>query len=146
VESHDWLDPSFVLNRSDLDISITYDGYIIVSGQFRQVAGEAGVEYRALSAAPGFYDFRVSNAVAFDTARRETKFVDPCPQCKRFRSIVGATPVFLRELVDGSVPFYRTDLEFGNGDAKHPILLVTDWMAIRLERASIRGLELVPIG
>lgn len=65
--------------------------------------------------------------------------------CGNFESVVGATPVLLAagtEIVTRE--FVRTDLAFGTGDEKHPVLICSE-IAGRLADAKLRGLDLLRI-
>lgn len=143
----EWIDPRFKLVRRDLDISYTYDGYIIASEKFKTATSGRGARFVDLPSVPDFYSVRVDMSVRFDAVRRKTKLEDWCPECKRFRSVTGALPVFL--LPGEVIPperLARTDLEFGYGNEQHPIVLVGSTLAIELKAASLAGLALRPVG
>jgi hypothetical protein len=60
--------------------------------------------------------------------------------------VIGATPVYLRSGAQiGEREFVRTDLEFGSGDGKGPILLCGEAAAKSLRTANISGIELIPV-
>jgi hypothetical protein len=131
-------------DRGSYDVSYSYDGVLVVSTRFREVVeleGIAGVEFRPLQA--GLFSAASVTVVPFDAKARETRFENRCPNCRRYESVVGATPVFLMPGAvvpdDGVV---RTDLEFGSGDEKTPVLLCGDEAAKRLRGHKLRGLTL----
>jgi hypothetical protein len=95
VTNHKWIDPSFRLVRRQFDASYTYDGYLIVSDRFREIARTAGAQCVGLPAEPTFFGLLADEVVAFDTARRGTRFENRCERCGRYRAVAGATPVFL---------------------------------------------------
>lgn len=146
-----WDEPlsNFVIKKRRLDISITYDGMLIASQRFKSFYDAndlSGLVFRQL---PGDRDFSAIHAVKvveFDAERRKPRFITPCPRCGRFESVVSATPVFLKagSEVEGT-EFVRTDLEFGSGDQKHPILICGQVAADSLSDAKLNGLDLLPI-
>ncbi|HXJ49333.1 MAG TPA: hypothetical protein VNF91_09220 [Candidatus Acidoferrum sp.] len=139
----DWIEPHFQLNRRDLDVSYTYDGYLIGSEKFRTATRAGGARFVNLPSAPGFYSVRVDAVVKFDAVRRQTTFEDLCPECGRYRTVAGALPVFL--LPGESIPpdrLVRTDIEFGSGAEQHPIVLVGSELAKAL--APLSGVALKP--
>lgn len=143
--ARDWVDPAFRLTGSRLDASYTYDGYFVASERFVTVVGERSATFVDLPSEPGFFAVVPQVAVAFDSERRGTRFDDLCPTCGRYRSVAGATPAFLR--LDGPLPdvIVRTDVEFGSGDERHPLLLVGPDLANRLVAAALTGIELSPV-
>ena len=126
------------------DVSYSYDGVLVMSARAREVivaAGMSGMEFRPLQA--GLFSARPSVVVAFDAAARETRFEKPCPVCGTYEEVAGATPVFLKP--GAVVPdngFARTDLEFGSGDEKMPLVLCGDQAAQVLKSKRLKGLRL----
>lgn len=146
-----WDEPlvDLVIKKRRLDISITYDGVLIASQQFKSIYESndlSGLVFRRLPDDHDFYAIHALKVVAFDAERRKTRFVTPCPRCGRFESVVGATPVFLKagSEVEG-LEFVRTDLEFGSGDEKHPLLICGQIAADSLSNAKLNGLDLSPV-
>lgn len=146
-----WSEPlnGLKLRKRIYDMSSTYDGIRIVSERFRAVYSEAalsGLEFRELPNDPGFYAIRPTRAVEFDVERRKTRFLKPCPNCGRFESVVGATPVCLKPGVEiAPNEFVRTDVEFASGDGKHPLILCGDHAAGVLLGAKLKGVDLTEI-
>jgi hypothetical protein len=146
-----WKEPlsGLVIRKRKYDISITYDGVVVVSQRFKCVFEAAcllGLQFRVLPDDAVFYTIHAARVVAFDAERRKTRFIKQCPQCGRFESVVGATPVYLKpgDQIDPR-EFVRTDLEFGSQDEKHPLLLCGNDAAQSLSRAKLRGLDLIPV-
>ncbi len=128
------------------DLSTSYDGVLVASKHFVSAASDvdsSALELRNLQ--KGLLAIRPTVVVAFDSKKRGTRFERQCAACGQYESVIGATPV---QLVEGSVVpedgFARTDVEFGSGDEKTPIVLCGARMAERLSREKLRGLELVP--
>ncbi len=146
-----WEEPllDLIVKKRLYDVGITYDGVMVVSGRFKSACegnGLTGLIFRQLPKDPSFFAVGATTVVHFDADRRKTRFVKACPICGHFESVVGATPVYLKH---GSQirehEFVRTDLEFGSGDEKHPLLLCGKAAADILSKASLRGLDLEPV-
>ena len=146
-----WDEPlsGLVIKKRKYDISMTYDGMLIVSEMFKSVYTSnilSGLIFRQLPDDPRFFAVNAVRAVEFDAERRRTRFIKPCAECGRYESVVGATPVFLKAGSNVKGPeFVRTDLEFGSGDEKHPILICGQVAAKALFDAKLKGMDLIPI-
>ena len=141
----DYVSPVFRVKRRNRDITCTYDGYTLVSRRFKDVcegASCAGAVFVPLPADEAFFWLRSDRTIAFDAVARGTRFEKPCPACGTFYSVVGATPVRLRNAIPLGEGFYRTDLEFGSGHEQHPLLIVGVRTAEMLKAATLKGLEL----
>ena len=146
-----WEEPllGLVIRKRKYDISITYDGVLVVSQRFKSIfeaARLSGLQFRALPDDAEFYAAYAPKIVEFDAERRKTRFIKPCQRCGRFESVVGATPVYLKaDCAIGVREFVRTDLEFGSHDEKHPLLLCGKDAAECLSGAQLRGLDLADV-
>jgi hypothetical protein len=123
-----YVNPNFRVKKRNRDTTCTYDGYILVSNQFRDFCFEhefPGLEFTPLPADPAFLVFRQLRRLRFDDERRGTRFAKPCPDCGAFYEVIGARPVYLcgvdSPIEDG---IYRSDLEFGSGPSQHPLIFV----------------------
>lgn len=136
--------PDYVLVKTDTDISTTYDGFVIVSEAFKQFCSGQGyqnLKFGEFRHDRWHYNFEVNQQVKFDAERRRTRFEKDCPYCGNYESVIGATPSYLlvaNPLADG---FYRSDLIFGSGNEKHPLIFVGAETRKKLERAGLKGLE-----
>ena len=101
--------------------------------------------YAQRVALPGFFVLDSQNEVAFDAARRGTKFDRKCGECGRFNVVAGAFPVFLVDAAPLPDVVWRTDVEFGTGDEQHPLILVGPMLARRLNDAKLSGVDLRPV-
>ncbi len=146
-----WDEPllSLKIKKRKYDISITYDGVLVVSDKFKSVCESnhiSGLNFRTLQSEPSFFAPYALRFVEFDTNRRKTEFINCCPQCGHFESVIGATPVFLAPGSKvGATEFVRTNLEFGSGDGKSPVLICGESAAMALNCGHLKGLNLVPI-
>jgi len=146
-----WDEPllGVIIKKRKFDISITYDGVLIASEMFKSVYAAnnlSGLEFRRLPDDIPFLAIHAKRAVEFEAERRKTRFIKPCQYCGRFESVVGATPVFLKAGSEvGDHEFVRTDLEFGSGDEKHPLMICGNAAAKAICDAKLKGLDLIPI-
>jgi hypothetical protein len=133
--------------KRNADCSSTYDSYFIVSDRFKEFClneGYPGLVFREFENDKTHFNFMVKRTVKFDAIRRDTTFEKFCRACKNYESVVGATPSYLlrsKPLRDG---FYRTDLMFGSGDTKSPVIIVGVETKAKLERAKLKGLTFAP--
>jgi hypothetical protein len=130
--------------RLRYDVSCSYDGVVVVSRSFREVyekAGLIGLEFIQL--AGDALAVRAKRTVAFDAAKRGVSFIKKCDVCGQYESVKGAAPAFLRagEVISERA-FARTDLEFGSGDEKAPVLICGVYAADALEKAKLKGMDL----
>lgn len=138
-----------VLKKRNYDISCTYDGVDVVSARFKAICEEnnlAGLVFQLLPSDPSFFSIRATKVVSFDAQRRKTRFLNQCTSCGQFKTVVGATPVFLTAGSQvGAAEFARTDLEFASGDEKHPLLLCGETAHTILSKYNLRGLEFAKV-
>jgi hypothetical protein len=141
--------PGLVVKNRRYDISITYDGVELVSQLCKsacEASGLSGLVIRPLPDDPDFFAIRASRAIPFDSERRGTRFIKPCPASGRHESVVGATPAFLKTgTAVGGQEFVRTDLEFGSYDGKHPLLICGEVAANALCPRKLKGQGLIPV-
>ncbi len=137
------------IKKRRYDISCTYDGIDVVSHRFKEVCETnnlTGLKFIPLPDDPDFFQIQATEIVPFDAERRGTRFEKQCPTCGHFESVVGATPVCLKD--GAKIPekgFVRTDLEFATDDEKSPLLLCGQHAGDILNAAKLKGLDLAPI-
>ena len=139
----------FKLEKRNLDISYTYDGVLVVSKRFKEFVenkGFIGVEFRQLPDDSEFFSLVCNATVAFDFERRRTRFEDKCDKCGCYESVAGATPTFLKRGKEvSSNSLSRTDLEFGSGDEKHPLIICGAEVVQAIRRQGFRGIDFAEI-
>jgi hypothetical protein len=133
------------LRKRRYDISETYDGVTVVTQRFKSVymvGGLSGLSFRQLSNDTEYFAIQAVRSVPFDAERRRTRFLGLCPTCKRYESVIGATPGYIKTGygVAGN-EFVRTDLEFGSGDEKSPLLICGEHAAGVLRREKLRSVD-----
>lgn len=131
----------------NLDVSTTYDGALVVSFRFRRVFDDArlnGLTFEDIGS--GYAVIRATRRVGFDVATRKTRLENRCANCGIHESVIGATPAFLVPPVDiGPDEFVWTDMEFGSGDEKSPLLICGERAAKALKTAKLTGLEFTEV-
>jgi hypothetical protein len=135
----------FQLKRKTFDLSVTYDGYYIASLKFKEALnrdGITGIKFVAISKEPEFFVMFVSKVVPFDTEKRKSRAEKYCTVCGNYESIVGATPAFLKE--SPRFDLSRTDVAFGSGNAKHPLLIARETFVSLVKREKLKGLYFEP--
>lgn len=131
------------------DVSTTYDGRMLYSAAFVDFCKtelQLGEEFIPISCGSGtFYYMFPARIIRFDVTRRHTRFLNACNKCGGYESIVGATPAFL----DANLPighgFFRTDIAFGSGKEKFPLILIDPENKEKMQTKCFRGLELLGI-
>lgn len=129
------------------DASYSYDGVLVVSAGFKFAVENAqipGMDFRQLQ--EQYFAARPTRTVPFDVGRRATKFGKRCDFCGQHAFVIGATPVFLMPGAGvGPKECVRTDLEFGTGDNKAPVVLFGDDAVQKLKKTKLRGLCFLPV-
>lgn len=145
LTDREWVDPRFRIGRRDFDAGYTYDNYLIVSREFGDFARSHGARCVPLPSEPEHYALFTDRVREYDAARRGTRFLSRCGSCGRYRDVAGATPVFLVSRDPIPEAFVRTDIEFGSGDAKAPLVLVGPGLGAELRSRAWRGLMVLPL-
>ncbi len=131
-----------------LDFSTTHDSLDIASVLFKECYDShrmVGLTFTPLAGRQPAFKVLGEIVVPFDAVKRGTRFLKRCEVCGKYDEVIGATPVFLKE--GPQVPdngFARTDLEFGSGDRKGPVLLCGPAAAAAFAEAQLRGVDLMP--
>lgn len=130
--------------RLRYDVSTSSDGVVVVSTRFRELYETTGMTgLRFISLGDNAFAVQSTELVRFDAMRRGTRFVDKCGACGHYESVVGAAPAFLEQGTRvADMGFARTDLEFGSGDEKSPVLVCGDSAAGALREARLSGMDL----
>lgn len=114
------------------DFSFSYDGQLIISTQakaFLEKNSSTELEFYKVSSNPDAFVMRASCEVIFNSVKRETRFINRCAQCGKFESVVGAMPPFLSNVSEiKSMGVYFTDIQFGSGREKSPLVIVGEEM------------------
>lgn len=133
--------------RRRYDVSFTYDNACVVSRAVLDVLADFGLtaaDYKALDT-EGYFYLYPGAVLPFDAARRKTRFDKPCAVCGRYESVTGATPVFLLQAPAPSAHVYRTDVEFGSGNEKAPLIILDNALGLALRAVKPKGAYFEPI-
>jgi len=140
---------SLEFNKGGYDVSYTYDGPLIVSQKFKDFFDRHDFQeakFLLVDKKQKLYLFEPIRMLEFDAKRRKTRFVDFCEKCNQYESIAGAAPAFLRNVPSTlKKGFYRTDIEFGSGRAKSPLIIIGVETYKQLKKEKLKGLEFEPI-
>ncbi len=140
---------SFKLRKKRYDISYTYDGFLIVSSQFKvfcEQSGIGGIVFYSLPKEDKFHVAEILPVLEFDSDRRGTVFRKLCPGCNQYDSITGVSPPYLKNpsRLD-SMSFFRSDLLFGRLDAQFYLVICSKALVEKIRSAKFKGLSLDPI-
>jgi len=136
-----------IISKKTTALSATYDGQWIVSKEFKKFClqqGYKGLKFERFPEDTEHFQLIILPQVKFDVVRRETRFLNRCHVCGNYAEVIGATPAFLQvsePLADG---FYSSDLLFGSGDGKHPLIIVGMETKAKLTAAKFKGLDFEP--
>lgn len=146
-ESHYYPD-QLSIKKLEKDFSFTYDGELLLSRRavrFLQSEADSKLHFHKVNTEPEIYVLETTETVSFDSDKRKTSFVNPCSLCGNFESIVGATPVFLKNEGDvGSLSLASTDLKFGSSREKSPLHIVGEGLGRKLEK-TFKEIDLVEV-
>ena len=149
-----YLPASLKLSRKarSMDIFATYDGKRLISERaavfFRHhFADSCKITKLNVEDETPIYILESIISVEYDFVRRKTEFINLCKLCGNYEAIIGATPAFLKSHPPLAHGLYRTDIEFGSNNAKHPLLFlgVGDDKLIKSFKPHGRGLDLEKI-
>jgi hypothetical protein len=116
------------MKRKKMDIGSTYDLFIIVSERFKNLCEEnsfGNLEFIPLPADSNFYLFRVNNILEFDREKGLIKCEKFSKEYNKYQWVHGGSPVCLKNkqpVPEGTI--YRTDVFFGAGIRKSPVLMI----------------------
>ena len=120
--------PSFLLRTKRYDISCCYDGAIIVSERFKDVCrslNNSHLTFTQLPSAAGFYHLKCSIPVALNYESMGTVRSDLCPECMRYRNVIGYSHIALQDgacMASSDLRF--SDWYFGSNNEASPLLIV----------------------
>lgn len=127
------------IKKLKADFCFTYDGQLLLSKkavEFLKSESDSKLCFHRVNTDPEIYVLETRETVPFDSDKRKTRFVNPCSLCGQFESIVGSTPVFLKNEGDiGSLSLSTTDLKFGSSKEKSPLYIVGDDLGRKLKKS-----------
>ncbi|MFZ1288487.1 MAG: hypothetical protein WAR79_00230 [Melioribacteraceae bacterium] len=115
-----------ILGINKYDFSTTYDGYIIVSNNFKEfceIEKLLNLAFTPLVLYKDFWLFDTKNILEFDTMKRKTQLINLCTECYQYREVIGANPVTLKQSYEIKEGIHKTDIIFGSNNSKSPLLI-----------------------
>jgi hypothetical protein len=130
----------FKLTRKTYEFSYTYDGVMIVSLRFKEFCDRNGYDnlrFIELERSFGFFQMCVTNNVVPYKATLKEKL---CDKCGQYEEIIG--PSIDEQKVHEPLKdqFYQSDLWFGSGNAKSPVLIVGEATKERLKKEKFKNI------
>ena len=137
--------PDFKVTKRMYDISYTYDDYCIVSRKFKEFCQRfnySNINFIKLPNDKDFFFFLPNETLSFDSNKRNIRFENLCSYCNNYESVVGATPCFLKNTSKPvSDNFYKTDILFGSGNEKSPLIIIGKETAERLKKEKFNNIS-----
>ena len=114
-----YLPTAIKVKSSFSDFGFTYDGRLLVSSRGKDTLvryASTQLSFLEINQSEEIFVLHANDELQFDANARGSRFLDKCPVCDQYASVVGATPAYLLDFqeIDKS-GFYRSDLEFGTG-------------------------------
>ncbi len=137
-----YVDPLFRVKKRRRDLTVTYDGGVLVSQRMRSLLLTCGAtedDFRVLPADLDFFWLYPRQVLDYEAGRRN----DPCAICGEYFDEVGPIPSFLNTLTAPlTAGVYRSSLEFGSVPLKSWALVVGVETARAMADAGLKGLEM----
>jgi hypothetical protein len=143
-----WWPGAIALNTTK-DVCSTYDNVTVVTERFVEACAARGISgatfHRFSGGGNRHYYFVDATRVLECDLRDRSRFGQPCTACGQPDYIVGGVPPWLKG--SGPVPtgFSRTDVAFGSGQARRPLLVIDAQTAEYFDSLRFRGINLMPI-
>ncbi|MCQ9122611.1 hypothetical protein [Rodentibacter caecimuris] len=132
-----------IKNKSDF--SFSYDGGLpIISSKFKEFLEKEllDIDFLDLNEDKSLFLLSPRNHLPYK-AQQKDNF---CNKCQQYFDVIAPIHLFQNHIEDG---FFRSDLDFGSGKAKSPIIIIGTNTAKILNKAKkeykFRGLEILPI-
>ena len=141
---HRYIDHNFKLRKKRMDISSTYDGYTIVSEDFKTFCegrSIASVEFVPLPSQPKHYWFVAQNILEVDLDLSVgLRFLYPCDRCESYAGVFGTSALRFKNVTSPiSDGIYRTDLEFAQAHQQAPVIVVGTEVASAIKARKFKG-------
>lgn len=137
------------IKNSKLDGSYTYDGQLLISKKVVDWCTKneiTGCDFIRVDTEKHLYTLKPGNTLSFDVIRREVIFDAFCGVCQQYEQIAGANPVFLKNINDEIINgFNRTDVEFGSGREKSPLIILGIDTYKKFKKERFSGFSFEPI-
>lgn len=138
ISSESYFPNKLRLKSLKQDFSFTYDGRLILSSRakvFLEENASTELRFYQVNSTPEVFVIEVPDKAIFDAEKRKTRFIGKCGKCGKFESIVGSTPPFLKNTSDiDRMGIYFTDIQFGSGKEKAPLIIVGENLGKMLKK------------
>ncbi|HMR04207.1 MAG TPA: hypothetical protein PKA88_00450 [Polyangiaceae bacterium] len=137
--------PDFALGSRKRDVSMTYDGAMIISERARAIfmsCGEPSFSFQKLTREPEYFHLTPWHQIELelDPERQGARFGKRCDACGLHDWVAGATPP-IKAMPDAGHVFF-TDILFGSFNERHPRFIVSGRARQLLASSDLSGLEL----
>ncbi|MCX7113690.1 MAG: hypothetical protein NTX45_27140 [Proteobacteria bacterium] len=143
------INDKFYLIKKNYDVSFTFDGFLIGSQKFLSILSELSLEgYSAnkINQDPryktNYFKIEFNKIIHIDCLKAKPQIGPICKQCGQNKYVVGAHDYYLENSPRLDHGLFRTDLEFGDGFEKSPIIVVGIESAKLLLAAELKGMTL----
>lgn len=143
-----YLPKSLNIKKQSKNFSFTYDNRLLLSKDARDFFienSQTELSFHIVNRNPDLYIMDTVHLVAFDAVKRQTRFDEYCELCGNYESVVGVTPIFLKD-ANTFEPYSvaKTDVKFGTSREKSPIYIVGEELAAGLKK-KFKEIDLVEV-
>ena len=111
--------PTYKIKRKKYHLSVSYDGFKVVSQEFKdlyEISSWQGLAFYPVPKSKGFYLIECSQQVVLNEAKRPIEFESKWNECGLYMGVYGSVPPYIdadvfQKLKPNTV--YRSNLEFG---------------------------------
>lgn len=127
--------PSYKIRRKKYHISCSYDGFIVVSQDFKNLYESSdwqGLFFYPIQRSKGFYLTECTEVVEINKTERPIEYNHKCSECNAYVGVYGSIPPYIDlSVLDNMKPnvFYRSDIEFGYDFEKSYSLFISEEIA-----------------
>ena len=137
-------DPLYKVPKKKGDMFYTYDGFCIVSENFKSFCDERvypHLTFVALTKSMGYYFFMPEDIYRLDNIRSRIRFIDKRDCCDSYDETIGS--IFYKAL-DFSMPtddfICRSEYYFASYGCKFPLIIVGLDTAVAMEAYGLKGM------
>jgi hypothetical protein len=144
----DYYNPNFKIKRKVFDLSHCWDTGIIISLKFKEYLVRqkySRLDFLNFNNDNLFYQLFLKNEVELDPIKRDVRFINKCLVCNNYDEVIGATPCFLKNEMPLEDGLFKSNLYFGSGNRKEPIILVGTETKEKMKKEKLKGLTFEPI-
>lgn len=138
-------DPLYRVSKKKGDLFYTYDGFCIVSENFKRFCDERGYPnliFVTLINSIGYYFFMPQDIYKLDYIRRNVQFIDKRNCCGCYDEVIGASPSYKKmDFLMSSDDFIcRSEYYFASYGCKSPLIIVGLDTAVAMRDYGLKGI------